>query len=189
MDEIKSWVLNIAAVAVLMVILDLVMPEGRIKKFTQLLTGFIIMFVMINPVLELFGKGTSASFAGWKDETFMWNNQVQQIAGNYKEEQTRQTLELYREMLLADIRSRLINHEKIGDVKVDVVLNENTASGKFGEIRKLYINLSLAAFGESMSEKEKENIRSQCIKEIKKELQQVFLLGENDIHIQISNRE
>ena len=65
MDEIKSWVLNIAAVAVLMIILDLLMPEGKIRKFTQLLSGFIIMFVMINPVITIFGKGVNESWAGF----------------------------------------------------------------------------------------------------------------------------
>lgn len=34
MDQVKSWVLNIAAVAILMIVLDLFMPEGRIRKFT-----------------------------------------------------------------------------------------------------------------------------------------------------------
>lgn len=35
MEEIKSWVLNIASAAVLMVILDLLIPESRIRKFTR----------------------------------------------------------------------------------------------------------------------------------------------------------
>ena len=76
MGEIRSWVLNIAAVAVLMVILELLMPEGRIRKFTQLLSGFIIMFVMINPIMSLFGKGVNESWAGLKDEAFLWNRQI-----------------------------------------------------------------------------------------------------------------
>ena len=70
MEEVKGWVLNIAAVAVLMIILDLLMPEGRIRKFTQLISGFIIMFVMINPVITLFGKGVNESWTGLRDEAF-----------------------------------------------------------------------------------------------------------------------
>ena len=56
MNEIKSWILNIAAISVLMIILDLLMPEGKIKNFTQLVAGFIIMFAMINPVLQLINR-------------------------------------------------------------------------------------------------------------------------------------
>ena len=56
MIEIKKWVLNIATMSVLMVLLDLLMPEGKMRKLTQLVSGFVIMFVMINPALQLLNK-------------------------------------------------------------------------------------------------------------------------------------
>lgn len=71
MEEIKSWVLNIASAAVLMVILDLLIPESRIRKFTRLLTGFIIMFIIINPVVELIGNGGNGLLENLRDESFL----------------------------------------------------------------------------------------------------------------------
>jgi stage III sporulation protein AF len=184
MEGIKNWVVNIAGVAVLMIILDLLMPEGRIRKFTQLLTGFVLMFVIINPVLGLFGKGVPASFAGWEDETFLWNRQVKITAGCMEDEQREQTLELYRRMLVADIKNRLESHEQIDKAEVDCVINENMESEKFGEIRRLYISLSF---------QQKKNISPEqqagIINEISRELQQVFLLKENEITIQLSGEE
>ena len=179
MEEIKSWVLNIAAVAVLMIILDLLMPEGRIRKFTQLLSGFIIMFVMINPVITIFGKGVNESWAGFQDEAFIWNSQIRNMSGSLQEEQSKQTLELYRKMILADIKSRLKNHEQIKEVEVDIVLNENTKSEKFGEIRKLYLNL------EFMEEADQ---HTSIVQEIQRELQEIFLIPENEIIIHVSER-
>lgn len=177
MEGIKSWVLNIAAVAVLMVILDLLMPEGRIRRFTQLLTGFIIMFIMINPVITIFGKGVNESWFGLQDEAFLWNSQIRNMSENIQEEQSKQTLELYRKMILTDIKGRLKSHEQIKEAEVDIVLNENVKSEKFGEIRKLYLNLTF---------KEGKGQHAAAVQEIQKELRRIFLLSENEIIIHIS---
>ncbi|NLY18556.1 MAG: stage III sporulation protein AF [Clostridiaceae bacterium] len=180
MGEIRSWVLNIAAVAVLMVILELLMPEGRIRKFTQLLSGFIIMFVMINPIMSLFGKGVNESWAGLKDEAFLWNRQIRNMSESMREEQSRQTLELYRKMILSDIKNRLKSYKQIKDAEVDMVLNENIRSEKFGEIRKLYLNLSFRDnAGQHMS----------VVREIRKELTEIFLLPESEIIIHVSEEK
>jgi len=180
MEEIKGWVLNIAAVSVLMVILDLLAPEGGIRKFTRLLAGFVLLVIMINPVLQIFGTGVQDIFAGWDTETFLWNSQVRTISGNIREEQAKQTLQLYRQMLLSDIRGRLENHKLLEKAEVDVVLNENYQSEKFGQIRKLYINLM---FGEG--DAQKSGLRVETVKEIQNELKQVFSLDENEIVIHV----
>jgi len=160
-----------------MIILDLLMPEGRIRKFTQLLSGFIIMFVMINPIITLFGKGVNESWTGLQDEAFLWNRQIRNMTGNIKEEQSKQTLELYRKMVLSDIKSRLKTYDQIKDAEVDMVLNENIKSEKFGEIRKLYLNLAF---------KGNTGQHTAVIQDIRKELQEIFLLPEGAIIIHVS---
>lgn len=182
MEEIKNWVVNIAAVAILMILLDLLMPEGRLRKFTQLLAGFILMFVMINPVLVLFGKG--ASFDGWADETFLLSNQVKNITGNLQDERSEQTLELYRSMLLSDIQNRLQTHERIEKAEVDPMIYENRESGKYGQIRRLFIKLTLKdAKNGAAGDQQK------LLDQIQQELQQVFLLKEDEIVIQVVQGE
>lgn len=182
MEAVKGWVINISAVAILMILLELLMPEGRLRKFTQLLTGFILMFVMINPILGLMGKGDS--FSGWAEETFLLSNQVKNIAGSLEDERSRQTLELYRTMLLSDIENRLLTHQKIKKAEVDPMIYESRESDKYGQIRKLFIRLTLKE-PESISAGEQQDILDQ----IQRELQQVFVLKEDEIVIQIAQGE
>ncbi len=184
MEGIRNWVVNIAAVAILMIILDLLMPEGRLRKFTQLLAGFILMFVMINPVLDLFGKSVDASFAGWADETFLLNSQVRNLSDSLDDERSKQTLELYRSMLLSDIQNRLQSHEQIDGAEVDLVIYENKDSDKYGKIRRLYIKLTLED-AHDVSAVDRHKLAG----EIQNELQQVFLLKENEIVIEIAQGE
>ena len=180
MNELKNWVLNIATVSVLMVILDLLMPEGKMRKFTQLVSGFVIMFVMINPLLQLLNKGVEVTSAGWGDEVYLLNSSFKYTTETLKEGQKEQVLDLYRDMLIADIENRLESHKQINKVEVDVVLNENDTSDKYGEIRRLYIKLLLDGNIEQ-TEKDIQNI----LNEIQRELKQALSLDEEKIIISI----
>jgi len=182
MDEIKNWVLNIAAIAILMIILDLLMPEGKIRNFTQLVAGFVIMFAMINPVLSLINKGVPVSYAGWQDEVYLLNSRFKYSADSLREEQNRQVLELYRSMLISDIKNRLESNKQVRKAEVDVVLNENVSSKEFGEIRKLYLNLLLEP------EYDVQN-RQGLLEEIRRELKQALSLEEDKIIIHIGERD
>ncbi|NLX77409.1 MAG: stage III sporulation protein AF [Clostridiaceae bacterium] len=184
MAEVKSWILNIAAVAVLVIVLDLLMPEGKVRNFTQLVAGFVIMFAMINPVFKLIDKDIPASFAGWRDEVYLLNKRFEYSNHSLKEEQSRQVLELYRSMLVSDIKNRLENSNRIKEAEVDAVLNENTSSEKFGEIRKLYINLLIdgsAGAGGQNPEQLREAIRN--------ELKQALSIDEDKIVINVSEKD
>lgn len=181
MEEIRNWILNIAVIAVLMIILDLLMPEGKMKNFTQLAAGFAVMFAMINPVLQLINKGTPVPYAGWSDEFYLLNTRFRYTTESLREEHQRQVLELYRNMLIADITNRLESNKQVIKAEVDAVLNENTSSEKFGEIRKLYIKLFIEnSEGNSIPDKQR------ITQEIRKELKQALSIEEDKIIIHIT---
>ncbi|HEY8499755.1 MAG TPA: stage III sporulation protein AF [Clostridia bacterium] len=184
MEEIKGWVFNIAAAAVLMVILDLLIPESRIRKFTRLLTGFIIMFIIINPAAEIIGNGKNGIFENLQGDKFLFNSQADRTVDANQREQAKQTLELYREILLSDIHNRLNTYKEIEKAEVDIVLNENINSEKYGQIRKVYINLIFSKAGKEG--KLIPGANNETVSEIAKEIQRVFLLDEKDILINIS---
>jgi hypothetical protein len=66
-----------------------------------------------------------------------------------------------------------------------MVLNENIDSEKYGQIRKIYINLIFAKAGKK-EEKLFPGGNNEIASEIAKEIQRVFLLDEKDILINIS---
>jgi stage III sporulation protein AF len=50
----REWIANIAAVSVLGVVADLILPDGNIKRYTRFLIGVIMLAVLIKPVLHIF---------------------------------------------------------------------------------------------------------------------------------------
>jgi stage III sporulation protein AF len=56
-DFLKNWIINIVTIVMVVVLLEIILPSGKMKKYVSLVTGFIIMIAIINPFVGIFGKG------------------------------------------------------------------------------------------------------------------------------------
>ena len=48
MEFLKSWVLNIVMLAIFIALLEIIVPSGKIKKFVNLISGFILILSLIH---------------------------------------------------------------------------------------------------------------------------------------------
>jgi len=55
-DFLRNWVVNIVTLVVFVMLIEMMLPSGKVKKIVNLVTGFILVIGLINPVLELFEK-------------------------------------------------------------------------------------------------------------------------------------
>lgn len=192
MEALKNWIISIATISILMIIFDLIIPDGKMRKFVRLISGFVIMFALLNPVLIFLGKGVNSAFAGWDADAVVWKSQVNSLSINQVKERDKQTLELYRSMLIDDIKIRLEGHYMIDNAQIDAVLNENSSSDRFGEIRKIYIKLAVTEDSniskvDRLKGKSLSNTQSVVEKDIREELARVFVMDINDIIVQFIN--
>lgn len=51
--KIRSWCEGIIIAIIISVIIEMLIPEGNNKKYVKVIVGIYIMFVMLNPILEL----------------------------------------------------------------------------------------------------------------------------------------
>ena len=56
MKYINSWVKNIIFVVIVSGIIEMILPEGKSKKYIKVVIGVYIIFVIINPILSIFSK-------------------------------------------------------------------------------------------------------------------------------------
>ena len=74
-----SWILQIVGVALLSVLVDVLLPNGRINKFVKGVFSVILIFTVITPLSSLVATGkaydVSALFSGYSemdvDETYV----------------------------------------------------------------------------------------------------------------------
>ena len=51
--KIKAWCEGIIVAIIISIIVEMLIPEGNNKKYVKVVIGIYIMFVVINPILEL----------------------------------------------------------------------------------------------------------------------------------------
>ena len=51
--KIKSWCEELTIAVVISIIIEMMIPEGSNKKYSKVITGIYILFIMISPIIEL----------------------------------------------------------------------------------------------------------------------------------------
>lgn len=134
MDFLKSWVLNIVALGLLIVIFEIIVPSGKIKKFINLVAGFILIIAVINPFVTFFSKGFSFKDIQLTDSNVMDQKEMEQQSKNVDDKQKQQIVEVYRSKIKKRIEDTVRGMDGVSDVKANIVINEDYESENFGGI-------------------------------------------------------
>lgn len=59
MRQIKSWIICILIGAFIVNIVDMVLPESKLKPYINLVCNFIFIFIVISPIVSFLSSGDS----------------------------------------------------------------------------------------------------------------------------------
>ena len=142
-DFIKAWVMNIVAIVIFMAIFEILAPSGKIKKFVSVASGFILLIVIINPLLHFKGDGLNPKEFQLADSHFMDRKEIEQKSKILRDNQVRQITEVYRKKIIERLEETAAETEGVAVARADVIINEDSGSSSFGEIKRVYLYLSL----------------------------------------------
>ncbi len=134
MDFLKNWVLNIVALGLLIVIFEIIVPSGKIKKFINLVAGFILIIAVINPFVTYFSKGFSFKDIQLTDSNALDQKELEQQSKNVEEKQKQQIVDVYRSKIKKRIEDTVREMDGVSDAKANIVINEDYESENFGGI-------------------------------------------------------
>jgi stage III sporulation protein AF len=138
---IKEWITGIIVLLVLIILTEMLLPSGRIRKFANLATGFILIIAIITPPLKYFG-----SKARLEDLVVLRENQINRAVAEadskmLEEKQAEQIVEIYRLKIIKQLEDIFKGEEGLGSAKADVIINEDFNSPSFGEIKRVYLEV------------------------------------------------
>lgn len=151
LEFIKSWSVNIVVLVMFIVISEMLLPKGRMKKYVNLVTGTILVIAIIEPVTGLFGKPFDFSHYQTAAAGRIDKKEIEAASIMFEEEQIKQTVRLYRDRLIEQIEYQAREVEGVKDAKADVILNEDHDSPLFGEIKRIYIEAEVGGEPEDRS--------------------------------------
>ena len=147
---LKNWALNIVTLVLFLLMIEIMMPSGNTKKFVNLVAGFILLLAIIRPIAEVFTSNFRISETFYADSNFLDRAEITGRSRVLEEEQRAQVLKLYREKLINRIEQAVLEIGGIKKAKVDLIINEDYESGDFGEVKRVYVELTNGANGDKI---------------------------------------
>jgi len=139
MAFLEKWVFNIVVLALFVVLLEMLLPSGKTRKYVKLVSGIVLTIALISPVLEFLGKDFDFQEFQIYSSNFMDRKEIEEKSRMLSENQMKEIIELYRQKLIEQLVS---SSEKLAGnnrVEADVIINEDYTSEEFGVIKRIYI--------------------------------------------------
>lgn len=135
---ISSWLKDIVVLFILISIAQLVMPKGNMKKYIDLIIGFLIIFTIITPFAKIVKKDFSfdQTVLNYSNST----NLSEKDELKFQLEQEKQIERLYKDKIKNEI-IKLVEEETLYIVE-DVSVDLKDEAETYGEIKYLKIIIS-----------------------------------------------
>lgn len=153
LEFLRSWIINIVTISLILILFEIIVPSGKIKKIITLVSGFVLLIAVINPFLQLKNSNFDLSEAVQADSFYIDQKEVENSSKLLEETQARQIAEVYKKKLALRIEEEAGKLEGVSVTKTTVEINEDYNSEKFGEITKISVELKKAS-----KEKDKKTI-------------------------------
>ncbi|MCX7772430.1 MAG: stage III sporulation protein AF, partial [Clostridia bacterium] len=163
-----------------MCIRDRFAPDGSLNKYVKLVCGLAMTVIIAVPVIQFLKGGFKMETLAWNEYTKLSEGELKRRIERVEKEDSKQMLEVYRQSLIEDIKTRFAGESEFMVTSVDAVLYEDPNSESFGMIRALYIVM------EPQKGNFNKTLGAGTLSNIKKELSSVFSVDEQGIIIDTS---
>lgn len=189
----NSWAQGIILAVIIVTILEMILPEGKNKKYIKIVMGVYITFTIISPIISKV-TGSNFDIDVSKYQALIEGNNVQST--NSAQNINNQSIEnLYLNTIKTDIKD-VLNKEGYEGKKVDITANINVEEEK-ADIYKIDIEATKKANDNSIkkvnkivigndtenNEEENNTLSNDEIKKLKKTLADKYEIEEEKIYI------
>lgn len=144
MDFVKQWVINIIVLVLFIVMFEMLLPSGKMKKVVGLVTGTILIIAIISPLVNLLGQKVDFTALQTSNSNVLDRMQVEKESKLLEEEQMKQIVEVYRLKIIEQMEQNAEEVDGVKQAKADIIFNEDYKSKTFGEIKRAYLEITLA---------------------------------------------
>lgn len=158
-DFLKDWTINLVIFIIVISFLEMILPNGDIRKFVKMTIGLIIILVIINPFIKLMQSDIDIE----KEILNNMANQYQHREEDYKgfeDYKDNQIKELYISKIKNEISEEVISKTeyKLSEIYIDI--DESKDKGNYGSIEKINMKLISKQEDRKVSIEKERNIKA-----------------------------
>ncbi len=138
---IRNWTEGIIIAIIIGIIIEMIIPEGNLKKYVKVVIGVYIMFNIVSPIINHFSS-KSISFSIDDYEVYYKKNDIyNDLNSNLENEKNKQIESIYTEELILDI-SKKLNDKGYAASNIEIDINTNNTED-YGKIVDLSLDIKL----------------------------------------------
>ncbi|MBT2656537.1 stage III sporulation protein AF [Bacillus sp. ISL-18] len=130
MDFLKEWVTNIILFILLATVIDMLLPNSSMQKYTKMVTGLLLIAIILTPILKLISKDFETTMSAIPSYQAPGEKNIKNsIDLKKKEIQASQHAYILEEMavqLKKDVKEELMNQYGLEIEKIDLAVNEES---------------------------------------------------------------
>ena len=188
-EIINSWAQKIIIVIIICTIIEMILPEGKNKKYIKTVMGIYVVFTIISPIISK----TNINLLDLSKFLEMEENQTIETSTTIN---TNEYIEkVYKEKLKTDIKTKIeIIDYTVQNIDLEI---ENEDEETYGTILKLNlevmkhqqeeaqgnIKIDKIVIGEEKTEKPSTSISDKEKEKIKQYLAEMYYINKNDINV------
>lgn len=139
---LKSWIVDIVIMFVFITVLQFMLPNNSMKRYIDVITGFLIIFVVINPFVKILTTNINL------EQNYLLRY-TESINENYYEEenflnlQNQQMVELYKENLEGKIKETIKKDLGYEILDINLTVVEDNEDSNYGQLIGVSMTINL----------------------------------------------
>lgn len=84
MSFLTEWIMNIVVFILLAMIVDMLLPNSNMKKYTKMVTGLLLIAIIITPLIKVFSKDFDQVLTSFSSEKTVDNKKLENLIESKK---------------------------------------------------------------------------------------------------------
>lgn len=136
-EWLKVWANQVIVAVIIAVIFELIIPNGKNKKYIKMIINLYVLFVLINPIISKFTNIEKIDLSKYGYEKYIDSNMTQETSSNLNSEEMIQNT--FEKSLKEDIKKKL---ETNGYNATNISININNSSENYGQINWMKLSVT-----------------------------------------------
>ena len=159
-EAVKGWVSNIIAVILFVSIIEIILPEGKMRKYVNLAAGVLIVLIIISPLVRAFNKDLQIEMPEMNLKEPIPLEELKTQGKKIEDMRAKQIVDAYRTKIEKSIEKQVNEIKGVSCQRVVCKVIEDSIKEDFGDIKEITLYVS----------KKKEEYKNSKIQSVKIEL-------------------
>lgn len=145
MDFITEWITNIILFVLIATVIDLLLPNTSMQKYTKMVAGLLLIAIILSPILKLLSNDLESALSSIPTMKSNEEKNIENLIDLQKKEIQASThayiLEEMAVQLQADVEEELMEQHGVVITNIDFVVDENSQSEFLENLQQVIVQL------------------------------------------------